>query len=94
MNVRFFNLSAFSVWSIYIVILGLLKLFFKHRYHGNRFKFNHILTSIEYSRRLLLAGYTNEAVLTVKYFGTVLVPGALFRKLLHIILSFCTLTIP
>ena len=73
MNVRFFNLSAFSVWSIYIVILGLLKLFFKHRYHGDRFKFNHILTSVEYSiwqdsRILLLAGYTTEAVITVKYF--------------------------
>ena len=73
MNVRFFNLSAFSVWLIYIVILGLLKLFFKYRYHGNRFKFNHIHTSIEYSiwqdsRRLILAGNTNEAVITVKYF--------------------------
>ena len=91
MNVRFFNLSAFPVWSIYIVILGLLKLFLKHRYHGNRFKFNHIFTSIEYSvwqesRRLILAGYTTETVITVKYFGTVLVPGVLFHKLLHIIL--------
>ena len=26
---QFFNLSVFSVWSIYIVILGLMKLFFR-----------------------------------------------------------------
>ena len=44
---QFFNLSVFSVWSIYIVILGLMKLFFEQRYHWKRSKFNHIFTSLE-----------------------------------------------
>ena len=48
MNVIFFNLSVPSVLSYNIVILGLIKLFFEHRYHGKRFKFNYVITSLEY----------------------------------------------
>ena len=33
---------------IYIFILGLMKLFFEHRYHWKLFKFSHLLTSLEY----------------------------------------------
>ena len=45
---KFFNLSVFSFWSIYIVLLGLMKFIFEHRYHGSALIFNHILTSLEY----------------------------------------------
>ena len=43
---------------------------------------------ISYSR--IAGDYTAKANIAVNIFGTVLVPGALFRKWLHIILLFCT----
>ena len=59
---RFFNFSVFSVWSIYIAILGAMPLFFEHRYQGS------VLSSTKYLLHMnIIAGdYTAEAVILVK----------------------------